>query len=85
MARKRPELDVEITGRPDPRVSDELDSVLEVLAEAFADLLVDRARADVAQELGIDADRLARPRGRAAAPTRLVEALPAFATQPEER
>ena len=85
MARKRPELDIEITGRPDPRVADELDSVLEVLAEAFADLLIDRARADVARELGVDADCLARPRGRAAAPSRLVDALPALVTQPEER
>jgi len=85
MARKRPELDVEITSRPDPRVADELDDVLEVLAEAFADLLIDRARADVALEHGIDADSLARPRGRAAAPTRLVDVFPALATQPEER
>ena len=85
MARKRPELDVQITSRPDPRVDDELDGVLEVLAEAFADLLIDRARADVAQELGIDADRLATPRGRAAAPTSLMESLPALGIQPEER
>ncbi len=85
MARKRPELDVQITDRPDLRVAEGLDDVLEVLAEAFADLLIDRARADVARELGIDADRLATPRGRAAAPTRLEESLPALATQPEER
>lgn len=85
MARKQPELDVEITGRTDPRVVDELDDVLEVLAEAFADLLIDRARADVARELGIDADRLATHRGRAAAPARLMESLPMFATHREKR
>ena len=85
MARKQPELDVEITGRTDPRVADELDDVLEVLAEAFADLLIDRARAEVAQELGIDADRLVTHRGRAAAPARLMESLPTFATQREKR
>ncbi len=85
MARKRPELDVEIDSRPDPRAEDELDDVLEVLADAFADLLIDRARAEVAAELGIAVDQLPTPRGRAAAPIRLVEALPALATQPEER
>lgn len=85
MTLKQPELDVQITSRPDPRVADELDGVLEVLADAFADLLIDRARAEVAQELGIDADRLAENRGRAAAPTSLAEAFSALATQPEER
>lgn len=71
MATKRSVPDVLVTSRSDERAVDGLDAAMDVLADAYADLLIHRARADVAAELGIDERALDREHGRTAETARL--------------
>ncbi len=58
-----PKLRVEVVCVPDPDYYRNLDKVLNILADAFADKLIAEARAEVAAELGIPEDQLMKGRG----------------------
>ena len=55
--------------RPDPQAAEAADQALDLLAGAFADLLIADARAEVAADLGVAESSIDRERGRGALPT----------------
>ncbi len=62
----KPRLRIEVVPLPTPNAQRELDACLDVLADALADRLIAQARADIAQELGVDEARIDREAGREA-------------------
>ena len=56
--------------RPDDKAAEAADRALDLLAGAPADLLIAKARAEVAAELGLDEAAIDREQGRAAKPPR---------------
>lgn len=57
---RRQPLTVRVVHVPDPDADASFDRVLDLLADAIADLAIAEARAEVASRLGVDADRINR-------------------------
>lgn len=58
----RHQLSVRVVPVPDGRAAESFDRVLDLLADAIADLAIVEARQEVAGRLGLDADSLDRER-----------------------
>lgn len=59
---RRHTLSVRVVHVADPQAAASFDRVLDLLADAIADLAIDEARREVAARLGLDADTLDRER-----------------------
>ncbi len=66
----KPKLRIEVVHEPHPEAEACLDAALDHLAEVLADLIIARARRDVAREAGVAEDALDREHGRHASEAR---------------